>query len=237
MSFFGDPAFFGPFKMLSFTLDDEDLSLASAGTNIPPLHAAPPGASCPSLNDWNSLAWVADMSALRAGTMSRNHFTGRNPALALARFDIPAGIDLATWGFARDAMMNVARFQFTDGSTSIGSLQALANIVAIAMSMTSPGGEVVLTSSNASAGSVVLKPASGRVTAWLANIPPPELTMSGPPMAPGTVNDHFHVFYGMSTAMNPTMFLPELIDGICGPLAFGSASSPKCPPALFAAHA
>ncbi|MDP9120855.1 MAG: hypothetical protein M3O15_05705 [Acidobacteriota bacterium] len=235
--FFGDPTYFGPNQILSFSLNDEDLTIDSVGENIPSQAAASPGAPCPHAADWQSLDWVAQMNMLGAGTISDRHFDGRHPNEVLARIDIPQNIDLVTSGFSRDAKKNVATFAFTDSNgKQAGRRQALANSVAIAMSVASAQNASPVVKLNSTNGkTIVLSPHLGLVRAWIVNVPQDELVNAGQPMSPGDTNDHFHMFYNMATMSN-AMFLPRLIDGSCNRAAAGGASSPKCPPVMFDPH-
>jgi hypothetical protein len=237
--FAGDPMFFGPqVQMYKFDLNDEDLTIATPVANIKATSAGDPSDYCPASPDWNSLLWAAWMRDVSSGVMSKAHFTGRNPKQALARFDVPDGIDVVTWRFAVDDQSNVAKFAFTDkGGGTIGSKPAaLANVLTMGMTASSADGKITL-KIQPSGKSIVLKPQIGRIKAWIINVPLGELVTPGQVMKAGDTNDHFHMYYTMLTLPPATEYLPKLIDGSCGPFQFGGASSPKCPPAIFTSYA
>jgi hypothetical protein len=238
-AFQGNLAYFGSARMLAFYLQGEDVTISPKGTNIPWDRSHPPSSPCPDWSrDWQSLAWVAHMAEFGAGTMSSDHYSGQDSTKVLARIDIPRGIDLATAGFGKNENMQVGKITFKSNQNAkvLGISRPLANVVAMGMSVPPPAsGTTAAVTLSSSAGKIVLNPISGRITAWIVNIPEAELVTDTPIPKVGEKNEHFGMLFGMAKSVGDAA-TPEMAAGDCGSFGGGSASSPKCPPALFDSH-
>jgi hypothetical protein len=236
--FVGDANYFGASAMSTFYLDGDDLTV-STGVDIPVGQVAMPSFPCPDpTTNVHSLGWVASMTEFGAGRMSADYYSGVHPDKVLGRIDIPAGVQLATASFASNQNRKVAQFQFETGGVPFGVPRALANVISIALSVPpqipSQPATVTLRSG---ARYIGLQPIQGRINAWIVNIPESDFKIGPPQPIPHELNDHFGMFYTMAVTPGNGA-LPRLIDDVCTPQGLlPSASSPKCPPAMFDSHA
>lgn len=230
---------FGYNRMVGWSLEAENLTLSGLDNQQFSIAPGPSAeATCPTDADREGFGWVASMERAEGARLDPEALTTKDPSVVLARLTVNRG-RLATAQFAGfpDSPLRWAYLR-SGNETPDNPRRAIAEVVNLTATFS---GTQIRIQSQRFGGTAHLDIVLDRgqqeiLTAWLVNMPLPDLLQNRP--GDPAAHPHFRNFYRLSNKKGGLRFPHS--QGRCRELVASqfigldiAPTNPKCPPATF----